>query len=266
MKLSALFTSTMERVREMLKADMPVRGGSWSSPEVEMIRNKLGALITTKPTVYLVNLSQEDFCRKKNKWLPKVKLSRAARAARLAGGRLGPAAAGCRLAGCASPPARRRRRARQVHAWVAAHGGGAMVPISVEFERELWAQREAADKGAAFLEQTGAKSMLPKLIKLGYSELNLIYFFTAGEKEVRCWTVQAGALAPQAAGVIHSDFERGFIKAETVSYDDFKAVSTGPSMAEVKAAGKYRIEGKTYVVCDADILHFQFNVTSDKKK
>lgn len=74
-----------------------------------------------------------------------------------------------------------------------------------------------------------------------YSQaLDLIYYFTAGEKEVRCWTVLNGSLAPQAAGVIHSDFERGFIKAEVVAFDDFKSIATGKSMAEVKAAGKYR--------------------------
>jgi obg-like ATPase 1 len=96
--------------------------------------------------------------------------------------------------------------------------------------------------------------------------LNLIYFFTAGEKEVRCWTVYDGALAPQAAGVIHSDFERGFIKAEVVAYDDFKAIATKKGMSEVKEAGKDRQEGKTYAVKDGDIIHFQFNVTASKKK
>jgi ribosome-binding ATPase YchF (GTP1/OBG family) len=73
-------------------------------------------------------------------------------------------------------------------------------------------------------------------------------------------------LAPQAAGVIHTDFERGFIKAEVCSFEDFKSISTTNSMAEVKAAGKYRQEGKTYVVKDGDIIHFQFNVTAAKKK
>lgn len=94
----------------------------------------------------------------------------------------------------------------------------------------------------------------------------MIYYFTAGEKEVRCWTLYGGSLAPQAAGVIHGDFERGFIKAEVVAFEDFKALATSKSMAEVKAAGKYRQEGKTYVVKDGDIIHFQFNVTAAKKK
>merc|ERR1719498_1159706 len=142
-----------------------------------------------------------------------------------------------------------------------------MIPFSVEFEEELWGLREDEEAQRAFLDGAeGAKSALPKMVVQGYKELNLIYYFTAGEKEVRCWTLYNGALAPQAAGVIHSDFERGFIKAEVVAYEDFKALATGKSMAEVKAAGKYRQEGKTYVVKDGDIIHFQFNVTAQKKK
>jgi len=94
-----------------------------------------------------------------------------------------------------------------------------------------------------------------------------MYYFTAGEKEVRCWTLIKGSTAPQAAGVIHSDFERGFIKAEVVSYDDFKEHSGGDKkgMANVKAAGKMRQEGKSYIVKDGDIIHFQFNVSKPKK-
>jgi len=226
MKLSALFIATMERVCSMLKEDKPIRGGTWNSAEVELIRNKLPNLITTKPVVYLVNLSKEDFIRKKNKWLAKI------------------------------------------HAWVTAHGGGCMIPCSVEHEQALWEARDNPDAKAALEDAAngGAKSVLPKIVKQGYAELSLIYFFTAGEKEVRCWTVQEGALAPQAAGVIHSDFERGFIKAEVVSYADFREHSKGASMADVKAAGKYRIEGKSYVVQSGDIIHFQFNVTTSGKK
>lgn len=90
--------------------------------------------------------------------------------------------------------------------------------------------------------------------------------FPIGEKEVRAWTVQKGSLAPQAAGVIHQDFERGFIKAEVVKWEDFKELQTTPGMDKVKAAGKYRQEGKSYVMQDGDICHFQFNVTAQKKK
>ena len=225
MKLSALFISTMDKVEEMLTNNLPIRNGEWTTPEVLMIKEKLGRLITTKPIVYLVNLSKKDFIRKKNKWLVKI------------------------------------------HTWIKEHGGGVMIPFSVEFEQELWDVREDVDATKAFLDSVeGAKSALPKMVVQGYKELNLIYYFTAGEKEVRCWTLYEGSLAPQAGGVIHSDFERGFIKAEVVAFDDFKALAKGKGMAEVKAAGKYRQEGKTYVVKDGDIIHFQFNVTAQKKK
>ena len=225
MKLSALFISTMDKVEEMLTNNLPIRNGEWTTPEVLMIKEKLGRLITTKPIVYLVNLSKKDFIRKKNKWLVKI------------------------------------------HTWIKEHGGGVMIPFSVEFEQDLWDVREDVDATKAFLDSVeGAKSALPKMVVQGYKELNLIYYFTAGEKEVRCWTLYEGSLAPQAAGVIHSDFERGFIKAEVVAFDDFKALAKGKGMAEVKAAGKYRQEGKTYVVKDGDIIHFQFNVTAQKKK
>ena len=225
MKLSALFISTMDKVEEMLTNNLPIRNGEWTTPEVLMIKEKLGRLITTKPIVYLVNLSKKDFIRKKNKWLVKI------------------------------------------HTWIKEHGGCVMIPFSVEFEQDLWDVREDVDATKAFLDSVeGAKSALPKMVVQGYKELNLIYYFTAGEKEVRCWTLYEGSLAPQAAGVIHSDFERGFIKAEVVAFDDFKALAKGKGMAEVKAAGKYRQEGKTYVVKDGDIIHFQFNVTAQKKK
>jgi ribosome-binding ATPase YchF (GTP1/OBG family) len=109
-----------------------------------------------------------------------------------------------------------------------------------------------------FITETGASSVLPKIVKTGYTALDLQVYLTAGEKEVRSWTVRKGALAPQAAGVIHTDFERGFIKAEVVAFEDFKALCNGQkSMAPIKAAGKYRQEGKTYVVQDGDIIHFQ---------
>ncbi|KAG2446746.1 hypothetical protein HYH02_008307 [Chlamydomonas schloesseri] len=225
MKISLVFTSTFEKVKAMLKENKPVRCGEFNTKEVELIREKLDNLITTKPVVYLVNLSAADFMRKKNKWLAKI------------------------------------------HAWIQEHGGGVLIPFSVEWESKLWSLRDDPDGKKAFLdESSGAVSALPKMVVQGFKELNLIYFFTAGETEVRCWTIQKGTLAPQAAGVIHSDFERGFIKAEVVAYADFRALATSKSMMEVKAAGKYRQEGKAYVVEDGDIIHFQFNVTSSGKK
>ncbi|KAI9091102.1 P-loop containing nucleoside triphosphate hydrolase protein [Phlyctochytrium arcticum] len=152
----------------------------------------------------------------------------------------------------------------KIRAWVAENGGGKVIPFSVEYEQALW---DAKTAGTPLEGELSTPSQLPNIIRTGYSALNLIYFFTAGEQEVRAWAVYNGALAPQAAGVIHSDFERGFIKAEVVAFEDFKALSKGTkSMAAVKAAGKFRQEGKTYVVKDGDIIHFQFNVTTKKKK
>ena len=98
---------------------------------------------------------------------------------------------------------------------------------------------------------------LNKLIRAGYSLLDLQTYFTAGVKEVRAWTVPVGATAPQAAGVIHTDFEKGFIRAEVTAYDDFVRLG---GEAGAKEAGKLRLEGKTYVVQDGDVMHFRFNV------
>jgi GTP-binding protein YchF len=96
-----------------------------------------------------------------------------------------------------------------------------------------------------------------KLIRAAYAMLNLHNYFTAGQKEVRAWTVLQGSTAPQAAGVIHSDFEKGFIRAEVISYVDYDNYA---SEAKVKEAGKMRVEGKDYVVQDGDVMHFRFNV------
>ena len=95
------------------------------------------------------------------------------------------------------------------------------------------------------------------MIRAAYHMLDLQTYFTAGEKEVRAWTVKVGATAPQAAGVIHSDFERGFIRAEVIAYDDYVA---GKGEAGARAAGKFRLEGKDYVVREGDVMHFRFNV------
>src|SRR5690606_17741582 len=97
---------------------------------------------------------------------------------------------------------------------------------------------------------------LDRLIRAGYALLHLQTYFTVGPKEARAWTIPAGTMAPQAAGVIHGDFERGFIRAETIAYDDFVGLG-GESAA--RDAGKLRAEGKTYTVKDGDVLHFLFN-------
>ena len=165
------------KVMEMLEDNRPVGQGEWTSAEVDMIKTYF-QLITTKPIVYLVNLTKKDYCRKKNKYLPKIA------------------------------------------EWVKTHGGGTVIPLSVEFEQEYFDLREAggAEAQAAFLAQCKTEfcngegpdisSILPRVIKTGYKELNMINFFTCGETEVRAWTVYGGSLAPQAAGVIHTDFVR----------------------------------------------------------
>jgi ribosome-binding ATPase YchF (GTP1/OBG family) len=195
--------------------------------------------VTTKPVIYVVNLSQKAYIRKANKWLPKI------------------------------------------NDWVKEHGGGQILPVSCEFEQNLFDRKDDPDALKAFLQecqeeataaglkgpQAEVKTMIPRMIRAGRQALCLQSFYTAGPKEVRAWTIMKGCLAPQAAGVIHSDFERGFIKAEVVSFDDFKALHQGEkSMAKVKEAGKYRQEGKLYVMQEGDIVEFMFNVTTSKKK
>ena len=137
----------------------------------------------------------------------------------------------------------------------AAEGAGAVV-ISAAIEAEI-ATMDEADR-PEFLADLGlTETGLAQVIRAGYDLLHLITFFTAGPKEARAWTVEKGARAPQAAGVIHSDFERGFIRAETIAYDDFLACG---GEAGAKEAGKMRSEGKDYVVQDGDVLLFRFNV------
>ena len=134
--------------------------------------------------------------------------------------------------------------------------GAEVVPVCAAIEEEL-SQLDDADK-LAFLADMGLDEPgLNRVIRAAYKLLGLQTYFTAGEKEVRAWTVKAGSTAPQAAGVIHTDFERGFIRAETVAYDDFIKYK-GESGA--KDAGRLRLEGKEYLVKEGDVLHFRFNV------
>ena len=127
--------------------------------------------------------------------------------------------------------------------------------------------KEEAVKAGLKGPQAEVKSMVPRLIRSGRQALCLQSFYTAGPKEVRAWTIQKGTCAPQAAGVIHTDFERGFIKAEVCAFEDFKSLHKGDaSMAKVKEAGKYRQEGKSYVMNEGDIVVFMHNTTTGKKK
>jgi len=235
--LSESFTSAYAKVLALLQANHPVQTGEFNGAEVDHIRG--WDLITTKPQVYIVNMSKKDFIRKGNKFLPKIQT------------------------------------------WVKEHGGGTIIPMSAEFEQELMDLKDDKDAQAEFLKectqkardlglkgpQFECKSVLPRMIRAGRTALCLQAFYTAGPKEVRAWTIIKGTLAPQAAGTIHTDFERGFIKAEICSFDDFKALHAGTaSMAKAKEAGKYRQEGKQYVMQEGDIVEFMFNVTNSKKK
>jgi GTP-binding protein YchF len=138
----------------------------------------------------------------------------------------------------------------------AAEGASAIV-ISAAIESEI-AQLTDMEERAMFLEGIGLEETgLDQIINAGYGLLNLLTFFTAGPKESRAWTVRVGAAAPEAAGAIHTDFEKGFIRAETIAYDDY--ITVGGEQA-AKDAGKMRLEGRDYTVQDGDVMHFRFNV------
>jgi ribosome-binding ATPase YchF (GTP1/OBG family) len=209
----------------LLESNSPIQTGEFKDSEVDLIRD--WGMITTKPQIYVVNLSQKSFIRKGSKWNQKIL------------------------------------------DWVKSHGGGQILPVSCEFEQTLFDLKDDPASQKAFLAdckaiavkaglkgpQAEVRSMIPRLIRSGRQALCLQSFFTAGPKEVRAWTIMKGTTAPQAAGVIHTDFERGFIKAEVCAFDDFKALHKGEaSMAKAKEAGKYRQEGKQYVMQDGDIV------------
>jgi ribosome-binding ATPase len=134
--------------------------------------------------------------------------------------------------------------------------GTVAVPVCAAIEAEI-AQLEEADR-TEFLESLGLKDPgLNRMIRAAYNLLGLQTYFTAGPKEVRAWTIRAGSTAPQAAGVIHTDFEHGFIRAEVIGFADYIA---GKGEAGARDAGKMRLEGKEYVVREGDVMHFRFNV------
>ncbi|XEC95300.1 redox-regulated ATPase YchF [Paenibacillus tarimensis] len=202
----------LERIKEALYADKPVRSLEISDEERLLIRDL--HLLTMKPVLYAANVSEGEVADTDNN--PYVKTVRE----------------------------------------FAASENAEVVPISAKVEAEI-AELEGEDK-AMFLEELGLEeSGLNRLIRAAYKLLGLYTYFTAGVQEVRAWTIRQGTKAPQAAGVIHTDFERGFIRAEVVSYDEL--VEAG-SMNAAKEKGKLRLEGKEYVVQDGDVMHFRFNV------
>jgi len=207
--------------QHMVEEKKQIRMLEWNVNEVEVLNKHL--FITSKPVIYLVNLSEKDYIRKKNKWLIKIK------------------------------------------EWIDKHDPGSiLIPFSGALETKLADMPE--DEAASYLKEIGATSGLEKIILQGYKALQLQYFFTAGPDEVKCWTIQKGTKAPQAAGKIHTDFEKGFIMAEVMKFDDFKEEGTE---AACKAAGKYRQQGRNYTVEDGDIIFFKFNAGAgikDQKK
>jgi obg-like ATPase 1 len=187
--------------------------------QIEVLNNYL--FLTSKRVIYLINLSEKDFIRKKNKWLIKIK------------------------------------------EWVDKNDPGAMIiPFSGAFESKLAEMADDAERNA-YMEEVKCQSALDKIIVAGYKALQLEYFFTAGEDEVKAWTIQKNTKAPQAAGRIHTDFEKGFIMAEVMHFVDFKEEG---SDAACKSAGKYRQQGRNYTVEDGDIIFFKFNAGAGLKE
>jgi GTP-binding protein YchF len=136
----------------------------------------------------------------------------------------------------------------------AAEEGAVAVVVSAQIESEI--ATLSADEQTEYLEAVGlSEPGLNRVIRAGYQLLHLVTYFTAGPKETRAWTVEKGTRAPEAAGVIHSDFEKGFIRAETIAYDDYVALG---GEAGAREAGKFRLEGRDYVVADGDVMHFRF--------
>jgi obg-like ATPase 1 len=145
----------------------------------------------------------------------------------------------------------------KINEWVKSRDPfGKIIPFSASFEAEVCAFGDDEEARQKFLEEKKVKSMMSKIITTGYHALDLIHYFTVGEQEVRAWTVKKGTNAPDAAAVIHTDFKKFFICADQMTFDDFKEHG---SEVEVKKAGKYKTQGKLYIVQDGDIMHFKHN-------
>ena len=202
----------IKRIKETLEQGKPARSIEYTEEEKELVKDMF--LLTSKPILYITNVSEDELTNpENNEYVRKV-----------------------------------QEYAKQENAEV--------IPVCVKVEEELSGLDEA-DK-TEMLEALGIEeSGLEKLIKKSYDLLGLMSFLTAGEPEVRAWTIKKGTKAPQAAGKIHSDIERGFIKAEVVSYDDLMREG---SMVAAREKGLIRSEGKEYIMQDGDIVLFKFNV------
>lgn len=200
----------VQTIIDLLKSGQRVANQSWSPKEVEIINSML--LLTAKPVIYLPNLSERDYIRKKNKSLIKIK------------------------------------------EWVDANSpGDVIIPFSVSLEERLSHMETDAEREAEE-EAIGAKSALTKIIWTMREKLDLINYFTCGEQEVRAWTIRRGIKAPAAAGVIHTDFEKSFILAQVMKYEDVVELKDETA---VKAAGKMMTKGKDWVVEPNSIINFR---------
>ncbi|WP_163969286.1 redox-regulated ATPase YchF [Oceanobacillus halotolerans] len=202
----------LTKVKDGLESEMPVRALEFTEEQQKVVKGL--HLLTSKPTLYVANVSEEDIANgQENEYVQKVRE-------------------------------------------YAANENAEVIVVCAKIEEEI-AELDQDEK-EMYLEELGiSESGLDQLIKASYQLLGLATYFTAGEQEVRAWTFRKGIKAPQAAGIIHTDFERGFIRAETVSYDDL--IEAG-SMAQARENGKVRLEGKDYIVQDGDVIHFRFNV------
>ncbi|TWM30154.1 Ribosome-binding ATPase YchF [Bacillus paralicheniformis] len=202
----------LTKLKEAFEQEKPARSVEFSEEQQKVLKQL--HLLTTKPVLYVANVSEDEVADPSgNEYVQKVREFAAAENAEV-------------------------------------------IVVCAKIESEI-AELEGEEK-AMFLEELGIQeSGLDQLIKASYSLLGLATYFTAGEQEVRAWTFKKGMKAPECAGIIHTDFERGFIRAETVAYDDLLEAG---SMAAAKEAGKVRLEGKEYIVKDGDVIHFRFNV------
>ncbi|WFF93962.1 redox-regulated ATPase YchF [Bacillus paralicheniformis] len=202
----------LTKLKEAFEQEKPARSVEFSEEQQKVLKQL--HLLTTKPVLYVANVSEDEVADPSgNEYVQKVREFAAAENAEV-------------------------------------------IVVCAKIESEI-AELEGEEK-AMFLEELGIEeSGLDQLIKASYSLLGLATYFTAGEQEVRAWTFKKGMKAPECAGIIHTDFERGFIRAETVAYDDLLEAG---SMASAKEAGKVRLEGKEYIVKDGDVIHFRFNV------
>jgi GTP-binding protein YchF len=201
--------AVLDKIKPVLNEARPVRTVDLSKEELAVIKPMF--LLTTKPAMYVANVSEQGF--QNNPLLDRVMA----------------------LAKSENAP---------------------VVAISAAIEAQI-ADLDDEEKSLFLADMGMQEPGLARVIRAGYALMGLQTYFTAGEKEVRAWTVQQGATAPQAAGVIHTDFEHGFIRAEVIGYEDFIACK-GEQGA--KEAGKMRLEGKEYIVRDGDVMHFRFNV------